>query len=468
MPEPKTYILRRNKMKYKYLFVLGVFLNLCTLAAQDNEVEIPESVRETPVVRAVRKVSNSVVSIKCNIVRQSWFGDFSEEIPRGQGSGVIIDKDGLVVTNYHVVYGLENDPAAKIYVKTYKPPRTYSAKVLTYDIKNDLAVLKIMTNEKVKFDPITLGTSSDLMIGETVIAIGNPLGEEHTVTVGVLSAKGRKIKIVHPSGKIMEFTNLLQTDAAINPGNSGGALVNLTGKLIGINNAIKRYSQGIGYAIPVDTVKRVLDSLIAQDKAGNYWLGMIVKKEDSDLVVEKVVPGGPAWNSGIRKGDKVIRIGSREIKTLKDCTMAFLASEKGNEVPIVVARHGRKKKVYFRAGNSFEKYLYNYLGLVVKTAAVDKKVAEMAYTAADVEFRSYSAVKVLYVAKGSPADEAGLEPGDLMIAFRVYSMFQGAKEIHLPNVRTLLSALAQKERGTYFHFMIYRKGKLYRGSILLP
>ncbi len=438
--------------------------------SQEDHTPIPESVRETPVVRAVREVSDSVVSIQCALTvhgTNPWFGDFTEEIPQGQGSGVIYDKDGLVVTNYHVVFGLENDPNAKIYVKLFKPHKKYPAEIVTFDKDHDIAVLRVLAPKGTVFHPIPMGTSSDLMIGETVIAIGNPFGQDHTVTVGVLSAKNRTIKVTAPDGRARTFKGLLQTDAAINPGNSGGALVNLTGKLIGINNAIRRFSQGIGYAIPVDTVKRVLDNLLTLDKAGNYWLGMTLQEKNGRLQVASIVRGGPAWRSGLRKGDVFFDVGERTVRDQRDFTRAFMANIRNEKIPVRVVRDGRRLGFVLKVGDRLQKFLYEHLGLEAETVPLDIQMARKVQNVAGIPIRSLSAARITHVYPGGPADQAGLKKGDLFLAYQETVPFYGTREFHIYSAEKLAQSLLDRRKGSTYSFMIARDGELYRGSLVL-
>ncbi len=450
-------------------FLVPAFLAL-SAAAQEDRTPIPESVRETPVVRAVREVSDSVVSIQSTLRvhgTNPWFGDFTEEVPQGQGSGVIYDKDGLVVTNYHVVFGLDRAPDARIYVKTFKPARKYPAKIVTFDMDHDIAVLKILAPKGTVFHPIPMGTSSDLMIGETVIAIGNPFGMDHTVTVGVLSAKNRTIKVQSPDGRTHTFRGLLQTDAAINPGNSGGALVNLTGKLIGINNAIRRFSQGIGYAIPVDTVKRVLDNLLTLDKAGNYWLGMTLVERGGRLVVDSIVRGGPAWRSGLRKGDVFIDVGDRTTRSQREFTRAFMAKVRNGEVPVRVFREGRRLSFVLRVGDRLQKFLFDHLGLEAETVPLDISLARKVRDVAGIPIRKLTAVKITQVYPAGPAQDAGLRKGDIFLAYQEEVPFFGTRETQIYSVEKLAQSLLERRKGSTYSFMIARKGELYRGSLVL-
>ncbi|NQT19790.1 MAG: trypsin-like peptidase domain-containing protein, partial [Planctomycetes bacterium] len=248
--------------------------------------------RRTPVVEAVEKCSPAVVNISSErVIRQQYgplfghrdrmfdqlFREFRqryhghERLARSLGSGVIVDPSGIVVTNEHVI-----NRASKITV-TLVNGRRYEARLISSDPENDLAVLQIDAPEPLPC--IQMGTSSDLMIGETIIAMGNPMGLENSVAAGVLSATDRSVAA---EGKVV-LEHLIQIDATINPGNSGGALVNINGELIGINTAIVADAQGIGFALPVDRVKNVLVNLLDYRLHKRMWLGVRLQEITPDI-----------------------------------------------------------------------------------------------------------------------------------------------------------------------------------------
>ena len=247
---------------------------------------------------------------------------FLNPIPQeGSGSGFVYDAEGHIVTNYHVV---ENAEELSV---TLADGEVYPATIIGVDPSNDLAVVHIQANDLPQ--PVVLGDSEDLRVGQFVVAIGNPFGLERTLTVGVISSLERVIK--SPDGRFIG--EAIQTDAAINPGNSGGPLLDLAGRVIGVNTAIlspSRASAGIGFAVPVNTVRRVVPQLIAHGRYPHPWLGvqlldltperahafrqagMQVPVEEGLLVIE-VVSGGPADRAGIRGGDRVVRVGNARI-----------------------------------------------------------------------------------------------------------------------------------------------------------
>ncbi|MEW6447406.1 MAG: trypsin-like peptidase domain-containing protein [Bacillota bacterium] len=263
----------------------------------------------------------------------------------GLGSGFLISDDGYILTNEHVIGSAAE---IKVTVSGFKEP--FNARVVGSDYDLDLAVLKIDAPKKLPF--LKLGDAERARVGDWVIAIGNPYGLDHTVTVGVISAKGRPIDI-----EDRHYKNLLQTDASINPGNSGGPLLSLQGEVIGINTAVNAQAQGIGFAIPSSTVKSVLDELIRKGKVIRPWLGVQVQQVDSNwadylrlpkaegALVLGVVPGSPADRAGIGRGDVVLEIAGRKIKSPDDLVAAIKAQRIGSQIEVLLWREGKLVRV---------------------------------------------------------------------------------------------------------------------------
>ncbi|MCL4513294.1 MAG: trypsin-like peptidase domain-containing protein [Candidatus Eremiobacteraeota bacterium] len=317
-------------------------------------------------VTAVKKLGPAVVSINTvSIVKPSipnmgqipgmghffsrFFGDnnllapFSQSYEEAEaaGSGVIISKNGLVVTNQHVI-----NKATSITV-TLINHQEFQGKVIGADWLSDIAVIKIIHPPK-DLPVAVLGNSNDLQIGEPVIAIGNPYEFENTVTAGVLSALGRKITA---DGR--DYEDLLQTDAAINPGNSGGPLADLTGTVIGINTAIVQYAQGIGFAIPINTVKRVATELIETGHMRWPFLGIQMGYLTSKIaqylkcpvhqgaVVYKVIPHSPAKKSGLKSGDVIVSVNGEKVKNPTDLADLIRQLRVGEKVQVQFYREGK-------------------------------------------------------------------------------------------------------------------------------
>ena len=314
-------------------------------AAAAQEVKLSDA-RNTPVVVAAQKVGPAVVGI----TNKAYVRDFFNRVQlteRGTGSGVIYDKSGLIATNNHVVEG------AQEIIVSLTDGRSVKGKVLGADAATDLAVVKIDVDGDL---PVaTFGDSSTLQVGEPAIAIGNPLGLEFrgSVTVGVISALNRSIELGD-----RKF-NLIQTDAAINPGNSGGALVNADGEVVGINSAKVAVSgvEGIGFAIPVNSAKPILDELAHHGRIARPYIGAsLIDKDisarygfDLDLhggiFVMKIVTGGPVYNAGMRPGDIILTFDGAKVETVPDLRAKLAEKKVGDVVEIVVLRAGIERSL---------------------------------------------------------------------------------------------------------------------------
>lgn len=267
--------------------------------------------------------------------------DSRTEVVRGMGSGFIISRDGYILTNEHVVSGAE-----QIQVTIAGHDKPYKARIVGADHDLDLAVLKVDAGNNLPF--LALGDSDKVRVGEWAIAIGNPHGLDHTVTVGVISAKGRPVSV-----QDRNYKNLLQTDASINPGNSGGPLLNLNGEVIGINTAVNAAAQGIGFAIPTSTVKPVLDTLITKGKLLRPWLGVYIQTVTQDIasslglskpegvLITSLVEGGPAYKAGLEQYDVILEIDKQKVSDTGALTAKVEKLQVGQKVNILVYRNGK-------------------------------------------------------------------------------------------------------------------------------
>jgi serine protease DegQ len=262
-------------------------------------------------------------------------------LSQGLGSGVVIDAEGHVVTNNHVVEGA-NELAVALPDGSLR-----EARVLGVDPDSDLALLKV---DPSGLRAIAMGDTSTLAVGDVVLAVGNPLGVGQTVTQGIVSALGRKGIGINP------IENFIQTDAAINPGNSGGALIDTAGRLVGINSAILSRgggSEGIGFAIPVDVAQRVVASLIKTGRVARGWLGVATSappRGGKGAFIAEVQARGPADRAGIEAGDIVVRLGEHAIDEPGDLVTATLQLEPGTKVPVEVMRNGQAKTLEVELG----------------------------------------------------------------------------------------------------------------------
>ena len=296
--------------------------------------------RVTPIVTAVRNSAPAVVNIQgqksvTDPLAVGRTAPASREV-NGMGTGVVIDARGYILTNHHVVDGVR-----QINV-TLDGGQAYVAQLVAHDRETDLAVIRIKTPNPLP--TIHIGTSQDLMTGETVIALGNAYGYEHTVTSGIISALHRNVQV----NESQQYLDLIQTDASINPGNSGGPLMNLDGEMIGLNVAVRAGAQGIGFAIPVDKALDVATRMIKVEKLESYWHGITPLAADGPLgpvTVARVERDSPAAESGLQQGDQLDQIGTTAIQRPLDVERSLLGRRPGERVPVLVSRNGEQVTV---------------------------------------------------------------------------------------------------------------------------
>jgi serine protease Do len=307
------------------------------------------------------------------------------------GSGVVVDPRGFVITNEHVVSG-----AARIRVQL-ADGRVLPAQLVGADASFDLAVLKVATSAPLP--AVALGTARDLMPGETVVAIGNPFGLAHTVTTGVVSALHRSVKTPH-----RVYEDFIQTDAAINPGNSGGPLVNINGELIGINTAVHRGGPGIGFAIPIDRARTIVDDLLRFGRVRYGWIGLSVRASRGGVEVVSIDEGSPARAAGVRPGDVIVKFGDEPMVNVGRYLERASRVLAGEEVTLLLARGPLKLTAVGQDPKEVAARLRRRIGVEVTDA--DGRAAV-----------------VVRVARGSIAERLGLRPGD--------AIFQlGSREVH--------------------------------------
>lgn len=339
------------------------------------------------------------------------------------GSGFIIDSSGLILTNNHVV---ENADEIKIYFTEENDEKPVDGKVVGRDPEIDVAIIQVKTPRELVALP--LGNSDALEVGEYVMAVGNPFGQGHSVTHGIISAKGRQA----PDFPLARY---LQTDAPINPGNSGGPLLNLNGEVIGINNAIEARAQGIGFAIPITPVKAVLPQLKSSGKVARGFIGVLVEPMTPEFApklgapkdmhapfVSNINPGSPAEKAGLQVYDVILKFDGKKIKDGDDLVAAVVATPVGNTVSIVVLRSGMEKtipvKVSERPGS----------GEIAKTVGAHSKKSKKSKIDAGLEVQTVTAeiakelgqqkptgVVIESTTYGGPADKAGLMRGDVIL-----------------------------------------------------
>jgi serine protease Do len=430
---------------------LAAALVLASSAPAQTARSAAQEQRRSPIVAAVEKVGPAVVNISAErLVRrrasgfESFFFDFAPPDRRGYkteslGSGVIIDPSGIVVTNDHVVSG-----ASRILVTT-SDGKEMEAEVLGADADNDLAVLKV--EGKGLLRSVKVGTTSDLMIGETVIALGNPFGLSNTVTTGIVSAIHRTVQ--GEAGRT--YSDFIQTDAAINPGNSGGALVNVVGDLIGINTAIVGGANTIGFAIPIDRAKRISDDLLRFGQVKPVWLGMRGSTVSSDasrasarglgLKIQQVYPESPADRGGVKVGDLLTALDGKPVESREDFDTLLASLVPGKTVELTLRRRGADRTASVTTAR-----LPEDLGLDML-----RRVVGMTVT------KGRNGLTVADVIRESPADAKGIERGDLVLAVngqKVTSMEELNREVQQSFGRSGLVVVVA--RGAYAYTLTFR------------
>lgn len=460
----------RSRIRAKYLILLMTVAFACVLAgliigsnigsdklsAQEktsvaayHSAGLPVVNGHSPFVAVAERVKQAVVNISAKSVVTDRFNslfdmndDFwrrffglppGERIPQRQrrteslGSGFLISPDGYILTNNHVVRGADN-----IMVKL-SDTKEYQAKLVGSDSETDVALLKIDANESMPY--LELGDSDSIMVGDWAIAVGNPfpqLGLDRTVTVGVISALGRKGLVF--GGEYPAYQNYIQTDASINPGNSGGPLLDINGKVIGVNSAIVTPSGGnvgIGFAIPINLARKVSDELRQSGSISRGWLGILPKDIDNNLaealglpkpegvLVESVEPGSPAEEGGMKVGDVIVKFEGQKVTDAQQFRFLVADAGPGKRVSIEVLRDGSSRTLTFKLGDR-SKYLSvasssakeqeqesRWLGLSVSTFT-----REMA-ASRGIDF--VPGVIIDDVEPNSPADNGGLFQGDIIL-----------------------------------------------------
>ncbi len=429
------------------ILIFIALLGFCSVAYPETHTNL-----EDAIVKVAANSGKSVVSIS-SVVKEKIgvrfgqpapFGEFNDdsfhkffeeffggspnmELKRmGLGSGVIIDKNGYILTNEHVISG-----ASEVKVKL-SDGREFDAQVVGSDKRTDLAVIKI---DAANLPVAKLGDSDNLKIGKWVVAIGNPFGfaienPEPTVTVGVISALHRYIPAL--GRRERSYDELIQTDAAINPGNSGGPLVNLDGEVIGINTAIISVSggyQGLGFAIPINKVKRVLDKLMKGEKVTYGWLGINIQdlnedlrsyfgiKEATGIIVVKVYSGSPAEKAGIKEGDLILAFDNQPVKASRDLIRMVASYEVGAEVPIKIVRDKKEINLKVKIGEGPKD-----LSKLEESQAQKKRTTFRGIAVDDItpvlkqrfRLKEDEGVIVTYIEDNSLADKSTLSVGDVI------------------------------------------------------
>ena len=392
------------------------------VAAQRNAVPA-SSPRRTPITDAVSRVAPAVVTVQTEVVARAsadplemlFGGRSGQRVLPGLGSGFIIRADGVIVTNAHVVSGAQRISVAM------RDGTTFPATLVGADDINDLAVLKI---DAARLPVAALGSSDDLLIGEWAIAIGNPFGfvlgnTEPSVTTGVISATGRNL-VARGEGQGV-YVDMIQTDASINPGNSGGPLVNAVGDVIGVNSSIYTPSGGsigLGFAIPINRVRRVTDDLLAHGAVRRPWIGVKLSLPQtansrealrSRVVIRSVVPGSPADRAGLRAGDVIVRSRNRVLRNPFDWEAELLDMRVGERVELLIRRGDREFSVSVTVADLPD--------VSAPKVAVLRELELITLTPAIRAERGVRSERgaLVYRASERIVEEIGIQPGDVIV-----------------------------------------------------
>jgi serine protease Do len=420
--------------------LISVCLSCSALAAEDKAIETLRNTSKafssiakqvTPAVVAVRveKMVSSNMGMSNSPFEDEFFRRFfgpqfspgnepRSQKNENQGSGFIISADGYILTNNHIVADVD-----KITV-VLKDGRKLDAKVIGTDDKSEVALIKVDAKD---LPIVELGDSDELEVGEWVIAIGNPFGLAETVTVGVVSAKGRQVGIMDGG-----YEDFIQTDAAINPGNSGGPLLNIDGKVIGINTAIITRSggyMGVGLAIPINMARQIKDQLMATGKVERGYIGVTMNPEgltqelaesfgldkNVGVLVTEVEPESPADKAGLKQGDVILKMNGKEVRSNESLRNTISLMAPGTKIKLMIFRDGKEKEVTVEVG-SLSKSKFGMeisdtgkkLGLGV--VPINSEIARQ------LNIKGDRGVIVAEVTSGSPAEDVGIEPGMIILS----------------------------------------------------
>ena len=464
-PVLRTY---DSGMKLRFLLIVFLVSLACKPAAESQTVDarqprqerapIPATVgasRRTPIVTVAHDVGPAVVNIQTeSTIRRREVDPFFDPFgvfggrdrsytSQSLGSGFVWSSQGIIVTNNHVVEG-----ASRITVN-FSDGTQVPAKLIGVDPDSDVAVLRVDAKNLLA---APIGTSSDLLIGETVIAVGNPFGLSGTVTTGVVSALGRSV----PSKEAgRTFTDFIQTDASINPGNSGGPLLNIEGRVIGINTMIFANAQGIGFAIPVDRAKKVIQDILRYGQVHSAWIGAVTAtitpeearrtglRASRGALIARVIPGSPAQAAGLKSGDIITAVAGKPVDSREAFSTYTATVPSGQPLPLTVSRDGATQSISVRPSDAPRD-----LGLRILWEIAGLHVIDQSGT-----------VVIDEVSRNSRSENIGLARGDIIV---------GVNGVEIASVKDLNQALTQSAerssvvlqvaRGRYIYSLTFPMG----------
>jgi serine protease Do len=408
--------------------------------------------RRNEIVDAIEKARPAVVNIHSERTSQATLStDPVINAPQnnrsnGMGTGIIIDPRGYIVTNHHVVEDVS------VIRCRLNDGSTFPAKVVTRDKESDLAIIKIDVPRTLP--TIRIATSSDLMVGETVIAIGNAYGYEHTVSAGIISALGRDITL----NKEVSYKSLIQTDASINPGNSGGPLLNIEGDLIGVNVAIRAGAQGIGFAIPVDQMVEAVAAMFSRRRQTEIAAGLVCRdrvalNQSPCRFLEVARVSGETERASLKQGDVILQVKDVSVTNSIDLERAMLDAKPGEKVPVRVRRGRAEQQLELTLNRSntqpsVPELAWRQLGLRLGAAPAET------FTRANANVRG--GMLILEVNPGSPSARAGLQRGDVLVGLHQWETL---------NLENLGYVLSHEDLKSFFplKFFVLRNGQMHKG-----
>lgn len=441
---------RRSKLALWLLVAcwgVAASLTACPGASMASEL------RRTPIVKAVEEARPAVVNIHGRKTVRSEDPQRTGENFRqvnGMGTGIIVDERGFILTNHHVV-----DSVSRIQVTTHDQ-RSFVARLIAYDFKTDLAVIKIDSDQP--FQTIRVGTSSDLMPGETVIAVGNAFGYEHTVTSGIISALHRTVQVSDEQ----TYRDVIQTNADINPGNSGGPLLNIDGDLIGVNVAVRVGAQGIAFTIPVDTAMEIAAQLMSAERVEKLSHGLVGKTvwqtgaNRAEFVVSSLRDESIASDAGLQPGDIVTAIGDVRVERALDFERALIGRQSGEELPVEVRRGQERIKLSLkvdqnrRGGGGLQERAWELIGVRLEQLPPDRVQS--------VSSRYNGGLKVTDVRTDGPAARQGIRRGDVLVGMHKW------ETVTLDNVKFIFDS-SEFAKAQPVKFYILRGGETLYGHL---
>ncbi|MEC7709618.1 MAG: trypsin-like peptidase domain-containing protein [Planctomycetota bacterium] len=418
---------------------LLIAISLAFTAIQS--VNAAENIRRTAIVRAIESCRDSVVNIHGEKYVSDSSDDAEDRRVNGMGTGVVIDDRGYAVTNFHVVDGVREIEV------TLASGRTVAARLISHDRRTDLAIIKINTKEPLPV--IQLGTSEDLLIGETVLALGNAFGYKHTVTRGIISALHRNVDV----SPTQRYEDLIQTDASINPGNSGGPLLNIKGEMIGINVAVRAGAQGIGFAIPVDSVLRIVTRLLSVERIDHTWHGLVCRTCGTGAIIESVHRESPADTIGMRAGDIIVRVGNKSVSSQLDIERALLGRKAGESIAVTITREGGEENLLLALAKAKKEKAtasersWEQLGLRLAPAVPS--------TVQQLQPRYRGGLLVQEVRFGSPGSDKGIRPGDILVGLHIW------ETVKPDNVSYILDQIESDELETVKFYILRGRDTLF-------